>query len=148
MYPIPQLKVLLYNFVKKHWGCRCSFMFTHFSTQTTQRSVHINMFPTIESHYTRGKSKRKYLDSDLSVSQMHCLYVAWMNDKKLQEVIEGSKDEKGTVIASERMYRDIFNQEFNLGFFQPKSDQCDVCNTFKAANQKQKTEMQLKFDDH
>lgn len=44
------------------------------------------------------------------------------------------KQEEEELIASERAYRAIFNREFNLSFFKLKSDQCDLCNVFKAAS--------------
>lgn len=36
---------------------------------------HIENFPTVESHYCRSNTKRKYLDPTLSISKMHELYV-------------------------------------------------------------------------
>ena len=35
---------------------------------------HIERFPTIESHYCRDKTNRKFLDPSLTISKMHSLY--------------------------------------------------------------------------
>jgi hypothetical protein len=35
---------------------------------------HIEFFPTVESHYTRKDTDRKYLSSNLSIRKMHDLY--------------------------------------------------------------------------
>lgn len=36
--------------------------------------------------------------------------------------------------VKESLYRWIFNHEFNLEFFKPKNDRCDVCEAYKANN--------------
>lgn len=36
---------------------------------------HIASFPSMESHYVRKKSKRRYLDNGLTLSKMYALYV-------------------------------------------------------------------------
>ena len=36
-------------------------------------------------------------------------------------------------LVSERMYRHIFNTNFNISFFKPKKDQCSQCNVYYAA---------------
>ena len=38
---------------------------------------HIESFPTVESHYTRKRSKRQYLNGDLIITKMYTMY----NDK-------------------------------------------------------------------
>jgi len=37
-----------------------------------------------------------------------------------------------------RQYTDIFNEHFNLSFFKPKKDLCDVCEKFKLATSEEK----------
>ena len=36
---------------------------------------HIKSFPFMESHYSREKSKRKYLSSNMSLTKMYELYI-------------------------------------------------------------------------
>jgi len=84
---------------------------------------HINSFPMEDSHYSRRNSTRKYITREVkSVSQMHELY-----QEKMRAENPGAK------IASERQYRDIFNTKFNISFFVPKKDQCDLCNSLDEA---------------
>ncbi|CAB3237615.1 unnamed protein product [Arctia plantaginis] len=45
-----------------------------------------------------------------------------------------------------RQYRDVVNFNFNLGFYKPKKDCCDVCHTFQNnpfPNEQEKTEFML-----
>ena len=85
--------------------------------------THIKSFPVMESHYNRECSKRQYLASNLNIRKMYELFIA----------------ENGE-IAEEHFYRKIFNEQFNLGFHQPKKDQCDVCIEHKNAIDKPKLE--------
>lgn len=71
---------------------------------------HIMLFPKIPSHYTRASTEKEYLEPGLSVSAMYRLY------KKQMKAIGLTK------IGTKHMYRDIFNNEFNLSFFHPKKD--------------------------
>jgi len=41
---------------------------------------HIESFPIFDSHYTREFSKKKFLDSNLSTSKMHRLYLDWVEN--------------------------------------------------------------------
>jgi hypothetical protein len=96
---------------------------------------HINLFPRVESHYVRKDSQREYLEDGLSIPRMHKLYVEWSK-------------EKYTKLATERQYRDFFNTEFNIGFFKPKKDQCDICVEYKNSSDEKKKELQEKFNLH
>lgn len=40
----------------------------------TDVKKHIESFPTMDSHYRRKSTKRKYLDPNLSIAKMHALY--------------------------------------------------------------------------
>lgn len=42
--------------------------------------------------------------------------------------------------VEKHFYRKIFNENFNLGFHQPKKDQCDVCIEYKNAIDQTKLE--------
>lgn len=138
---------------------------------------HINMFPRIHSHYTRERSKREYVEEDLSVERMYALYFEWRTGKKyrpkgpnkktgendnLQDIDEGSDiidlecddEENGAKTDSKRLaslshYRNIFNTEFNIGRFIPKKDQCEICNRWKfAKDQEERRTMVQEYAAH
>lgn len=75
--------------------------------------AHITSFPTMESHYCRKSSKKKYLDASLNISIMHRLYK--------QLCIENNRKP-----VSLEKYRMVFTK-YNLGFHKPKKDQCKKC---------------------
>lgn len=99
--------------------------------KTESVKEHINSFPSVESHYVRKDSNRKYLEESLSLSRMFKMYVVW--------TMENNKP-----IATKHHYYDIFNTQFNIGFFKPKKDQCDICEGYKNATDKEKLENKYK----
>ena len=80
---------------------------------------HINSFARIESHYCRKDSKKMYLSPGLSVPKMYNLYLE-----------KCAKD--GVQPATMSIYRSVFDHQFNLAFFKPIKDQCDICNSFRS----------------
>lgn len=66
-----------------------------------------------ESHYNRKKSKRIYLQSDLSIRKLCNMYNSSTNNPNLQVKLS--------------MFRRIFCTEFNIGFRSPASDVCSYC---------------------
>ena len=76
---------------------------------------HIQSFPRTASHYTRKDSQREYLDQNLNIRKMYKLYTETASKECMTEVI------------SERSYRKIFCESYNLSFFKPKKDQCTIC---------------------
>lgn len=79
---------------------------------------HIGRFRPRESHYSRSKNERRsYLDSDLTVAEMHRQFI---NEYPAQKEVK------------DWLYRDIFNYEFNLSFGYPRSDICDKCEKLMA----------------
>lgn len=46
------------------------------------------------------------------------------------------------------MYHRIFNDEYNLSFFTPKKDQCEVCVAFENAGAEVTQELRNKYEDH
>jgi len=81
---------------------------------------HIEKFPTIESHYCRATTKRKYLDPTLSIAKMYELY---LQDCKSREL-----DSKYFICLT--VYRNIFCENYNLDFYKPKKDQCLQCEIY------------------
>lgn len=78
-----------------------------------QIKQHIESFPIVNSHYTREYSKKKFLDSNVSISKMHRLYLEWVENNS------SVKDSK-ILNVTFRQYSDIFNNEYNYAFFQTK----------------------------
>ncbi|KAH9630407.1 hypothetical protein HF086_009556 [Spodoptera exigua] len=89
----------------------------------------------MESHYIRKKSKRKYLDRNLTLCKLYSLYVKKCEDENKEPV-------------SEMTYRRIFSTEFNLGFFMPKKDQCLLCTMYNRANPEEKNKIQEEYQTH
>lgn len=95
---------------------------------------HIEKFPTIESHYSRKDTKRLYLDPQLSITKMYSLYkeeCAKLNWKPVSEIT----------------YRRVFCKDYNLSFFKPKKDLCQLCTRYcslKSAVEKQALEDQYR----
>ena len=79
---------------------------------------HIASFPSLDSHYTRSRTTRKYLDKDLTIRKMHALYMETY-------VADNTKHVK------ESYYRSVFVSEFNLFFHKPKKDQCSFCFSYE-----------------
>ncbi|XP_028166463.1 uncharacterized protein LOC114357160 [Ostrinia furnacalis] len=79
---------------------------------------HINSFPKYISHYCRGKTNSRYLNTDLNLFKMYDLF-------KLKH----STEENLPTLAT---YKKIFYEKFNLKFKAPKSDTCKTCDAFAA----------------
>ncbi|CAH2086925.1 unnamed protein product [Euphydryas editha] len=95
--------------------------------------MHINSVARIESHYCRARSKREYIEGNLSIAALHRDYV----DKCKAE---------GQNYLSYKLYYNIFVNDFNISFWHPKKDQCEDCTAF--ANAEDKTLFQEKYDLH
>lgn len=96
---------------------------------------HINAFPKRESHFLWKCTTREYLEENLSIARMYELYIPWCEDN-------------GRPAAWERKYRDIFNTEFNLDFFQSKKDRCNECEVFGTASDERKEALWSDYDNH
>ncbi|CAK1602117.1 unnamed protein product [Parnassius mnemosyne] len=94
---------------------------------------HINSVPRIESHYTRANTTREFIDGGLTVKELHRNYVS----------------SRGTMpSATFDTYYRIFNTEFNLSFFVPKKDQCDLCESYKNAVGKDQLKLKEAYEEH
>nr|CAH7761196.1 unnamed protein product [Callosobruchus chinensis] len=96
---------------------------------------HIERFPAMESHYTRKSSRRKYLDSKLSIAKMYSLY---------KELCENENRKPVSLIT----YRRIFCNNYNLSFYKPKKDQCQMCVKFNAATEEKKQQLEEEYNAH
>nr|CAH7726499.1 unnamed protein product [Callosobruchus chinensis] len=104
---------------------------------------HMNKFPYYESHYSREKTSRKYLECDLSVSKMYQLYY--------EEAIAANTLPEH--IGKLWLYRDIFNAEFNLSFKKPSNDTCDKCDSLTmkmkdCSEPSQREALQIEYNNH
>ena len=75
---------------------------------------HIRSFPRMPSHYARKNTSKEFLEADLTLKKMYGLY-------------KEKCEEKGKTPCKMLLYRTIFNYDFNIDFFQPKKDLCDIC---------------------
>lgn len=91
-------------------------------TKDVIRSVcdHVKSLQPVESHYTRNRSSKLYLDGDLNFHRLFQLYNEWFDAQ-----VYPSK------ANTERQYHDIVNEHFKLAFHVPKKDQCYKCHIFK-----------------
>lgn len=69
-----------------------------------------------ESHYNRKKSKRLYLSANLSMAKLHKMY-----NRRCDPENRVSYD----------MFRNVFLNDFNIGFSSPASDVCSKCTRLK-----------------
>lgn len=76
----------------------------HFETDEKDKQIirnHINMFPSFKSQYSRSHTEKKYLNPDLSISNIYRLY-------------KNNCDDIKTNAQSEPTYRKVFVEEYNL----------------------------------
>ncbi|KAL4708107.1 hypothetical protein ACJJTC_009886 [Scirpophaga incertulas] len=92
-------------------------------TQVVTKSVcnHIQSLQPVESHFTRKRSEKLYLDGDLNYHRLFNMYTEWLETRQRED--------------------NIVNENFKLSFYVPKKDQCDQCHIYK--NIKTPTEEQI-----
>ena len=96
---------------------------------------HISKFKTVESHYIRKSAKCQYLPMELTVREMHRMYV---------EEHDGIGE-----VENYNFYFRVFNEKFNLKFHKNKKDKCNQCEEFKNTPVELRTEDQIeKHDSH
>ncbi|GFO47699.1 hypothetical protein PoB_007420400 [Plakobranchus ocellatus] len=107
-----QEKVSGINFTSGDMRGRHHMRPTKNSIERGALKAHIESFPTVESHYCRHNTQRRYHEADLSLHMMHRLYA-----------------ESRPNALSLTSYKTIFCTEYNLGFHKPKKDVYDFCST-------------------
>lgn len=95
----------------------------------------INRIPRVESHYTRSKSTREYIEGNKSIASIYRDYV---QDCATMKVPCGNST----------MFHRIFNYEFNISFFSPKKDQCELCTAYHNAQNEEKDTLKVKYSVH
>ncbi|CAB3243640.1 unnamed protein product [Arctia plantaginis] len=89
----------------------------------------IKSLPALPSHYCRKDSTRLYLPTEFK------------NIKNLYRIYKQSKTSDGIDVVGEKIFRDIFTKDFNIGFHVPKKDKCVKCLRFEGQNEKENPEM-------
>ncbi|CAH0403799.1 unnamed protein product [Chilo suppressalis] len=97
--------------------------------------THIDMIPKIESHYVRASTSKQYIGGDKAIKDLYNDFVTKQTE---------TNRERGNYMA----YYKIFTKEFNLGFFQPKKDQCDLCVSYNNSNTIEKQLLEVKYLKH
>ncbi|CAG9812835.1 unnamed protein product [Phaedon cochleariae] len=96
---------------------------------------HIDSIPRIESHYVRSDTSRQYIDGGLCIAELHRNYS--------EERTYCNRE-----VASYDTYAKVFNTEYNIGFFSPKKDQCDLCESYKNASNDERIKLEEKYNKH
>lgn len=96
---------------------------------------HINSIPRIESHYLRHQTTREFIEGGKTITDLY-------RDYK-EECIRSN-----IPFVHRNIYSQIFYNEFNLSFFIPKKDQCDLCAAYNNSTDEVKLSLQSKFDQH
>lgn len=110
------------------------------TTEEIKQSVraHINSYPRIPSHYVRAKSKREYLQHGLNGAKMYRHYRLWVESENIP--VSGR--------ASKYQYAEIFNSEFNIGFFMPKKDRCLLCTKSHTFTEQERQTIAAQVEQH
>ncbi|KAE8746061.1 hypothetical protein FOCC_FOCC007184 [Frankliniella occidentalis] len=100
------------------------------TTEEQRQSVktHINSYPRIPSHYVRSRIQREYVENGLTGAKMYRHYREWCSESGILEKNRASKSQ----------YRHILNFEFNIGFFRPKKDKCQLCALMKNGTRRER----------
>jgi hypothetical protein len=83
-----------------------------------------------ESHYSQSKNPTKvFLESSESVSQLYRDFIKQNPDLSPYAVLNEVQIEQRLSIqrVQPKMFRKVFNQEFNIGIGYPRSDICEYC---------------------
>lgn len=98
---------------------------------------HIRSFPRMPSHYCRQSTQKEYMEADMSLAKMYSLYA----EKCTKENVKPEKI---------HLYRHIFNHDFNIGFYIPKKDRCDLCEQYKSQEECNQVDesLKLKYQKH
>ncbi|CAG9816980.1 unnamed protein product [Phaedon cochleariae] len=95
----------------------------------------INSIPRIESHYLRAQTTREFICSDKSLADLY-------RDYKIL------RENNGLPYATTSTFNRIFNTDFNISFFIPKKDQCDLCESYKNADETGKEKLYQNYEQH
>ena len=91
------------------------------SKQRKNTQSFLSQLPKLPSHYCRQNTNKEYLEEEIG------------GMTKLYDMFKSFCEERGYGLPSKSVLRSEFKQA-NLGFFQPRKDQCDKCCSFKVGN--------------
>lgn len=83
----------------------------------------------------RAQTSREYIEGNKSLAD---LYRDYRDDCERQHL----------PFAHSVMFNRIFNGEFNISFFVPKKDLCDLCESYKNANGEEKEQLMERYNTH
>ncbi|XP_064076612.1 uncharacterized protein LOC135194702 [Vanessa tameamea] len=95
----------------------------------------IDAIPRIESHYIREYSTREYIDGGKTISDVF---------RDFEEAQNKNKKAAGRYCT----FYKKFTQDYNILFFRPRKDQCDLCLQYKNSTPEQKLLLQESYDTH
>lgn len=95
----------------------------------------INAIPRIESHYLRAQTTREYIEGGKTLNDI-------FNDYKAHCVANSKKH------VSKSTFCSIFHTEFNISFFVPKKDRCELCVSYENSNKEEQLAMQEEYETH
>lgn len=95
----------------------------------------IEAIPKIDSHYTRARSKRHFIDGSKTIADIH------------RDYAEQCKAQNKPFATYVTFYR-IFTTEFNISFFIPKKDLSDVCEAHKNSTDEEKEANKENYETH
>lgn len=96
---------------------------------------HINSIPRIESHYVRANTSKEFIDGGKTITDL-------FRDFQERQI------EKKKPFGKYCTFYNLFNTEFNIGFHQPKKDQCDLCLQYENADLDEKNRIALLYNNH
>lgn len=110
------------------------------TTEAQKETVrnHINCYPRVPSHYVRAKSNKEYFEHGLNCKKMYRQYKTWCGEQNIPAANQ----------ATERQYKTVLDYEFNIGFFKPKKDRCQLCVLMKTATRREREQRSAKYVTH
>lgn len=122
------------SLIKDNRGCHKNHAHVDETIKTGVKAF-IEAIPKIESHYIRANSKRHYIDGSKTISDIHRDYVEHCKAQNIPH-------------ANYVMFYRIFTQDFNISFFIPKKDACELCEAYKLTTDEEKENKKEKFLSH
>lgn len=95
----------------------------------------IDAIPRIESHYLRAQTSREFIEGSKSLADIYRDY-------------KEDRQNRNLPFAHLTKFSRIFNEEYNISFFSPKKDQCDLCESYKHATGEEKQNIEEEYNKH
>lgn len=105
------------------------------SEETDTVRKFISAIPRVESHYLRAQTTREFIEGGKTLTQLY--------DDYKNSCIEQNKG-----CVSKTLFSKIFHRDFNISFFSPKKDRCEICVSYENSSAAEKAQMQESYDIH